>query len=204
MDALRTLLTDAGLDFLTPYVGWLLMTAAGLIGLAALKLVFARRAKRKRAAPVEPDLHEDLTAYPPAPGVPGPRRLTVDGLPARVRLIVVAPVGRDSNVNAEALDPMLDQIVRGLGEMVKRDQPRVRVWPAPLSNRGFAPTFHRNVARPEADGQLSQWALIAGPVKVGRWQVLLGLALWTDRPSTLGRLSVEAHEWRDTLRIQEV
>jgi hypothetical protein len=78
----------------------------------------------------------------------------------------------------------------------------VRVWPAPLSNRGFAPTFHRLVARPEADGQLSHWVLAAGPVKAGRWPLLVGFAFWADRPTALGRLTVEEHRWRDTLRIE--
>lgn len=93
-------------------------------------------------------------------------------------------------------------MVRGLGAVIAEDRPRVRVWPAPLSNRGFAPTFHRLVARPEADGQLSHWALAAGPLKAGRWPLLLGLALYTDVPTALGRLTLEPHQWRDTLRVQ--
>jgi hypothetical protein len=107
-------------------------------------------------------------------------------------------------VNVEGAGPLLEQVVRGLGIIIEEDKPRVRVWPAQLSNRGFGPTFHRLVRRPEADGQLSRWVLVAGQVKAGRWPLLVGLALWTDQPTTLGRLTLETPQWRDILRIQTV
>src|SRR5262245_30831952 len=40
----------------------------------------------------EHNLRERVGEYPPPPGQPGPRQLTVEGVPVRVRLVVVAPV----------------------------------------------------------------------------------------------------------------
>lgn len=202
MDSLNDLLTQAGLGFLAPYSLWLLVALAALLGLVFLKFVLGGNRRPKRGPASDAALQEDLGTYPPAPGLPGPRRLTVESVPARVRLVVLAPVGKDMNVNVEGAGALLDQLVRGLGVILEEDRPRIQIWPAQLSNRGFAPTFHRLVSRPEPEGQLSHWVLAAGPAKAGRWPLLVGLALWTDTPTTLGRLILEPHQWRDTLRIQ--
>jgi len=203
MDRLEKLLTSAGLDPLAPYLLWILVGIGALMVFVILKLIFGGRSRKWVVEPTELDLTENLAGYPPAPSAVGQRRLMVDGIPMRLRLVVVAPVGQGSDVNADAVGPLLDQIVRGLGIMVAEDKPRIRIWPAPLSNRGFAPTFHRNVVKPEPDGQLSRWVLVAGQAKAGRWPLLIGLAFWADQPTPLGRITIEAHQWRDTLRFQE-
>jgi hypothetical protein len=150
---------------------------------------------------LEKGQREKLADYPPSPGDPGPRRLTVQGLPVRVRLVVVAPIGKASIV-AEEVEALLEQIIRGLGDIAGKDKPRVRVWPAQLSNTGFAPVFHRLTEKPEPDGQPSRWVLVAGQARAGGKPVLLGLALWADEASTLGRLTLDQSRWGEVLRVQ--
>src|SRR5207248_1989115 len=56
-------------------------------------------------------LKERLATYPPPPGQPGPRRLTVEGIPVRVRLIVVAPVGKEQPIRPEDVTALADGVL---------------------------------------------------------------------------------------------
>lgn len=146
---------------------------------------------------------EKLGEYPPASGFPGRKRLTLEGLPVRVRLVVLAPVGRTEIdvVNAEAT---LDSIVRGLGLTAGKDKPRVKVWPPQLSNVGFAPTFHRLVVSPDADRAQSRWVKVAGQARAGQRPVLVGLALYADEPTDKGELTLQPDQWPEFFRVQTV
>src|SRR5205823_1043563 len=111
----------------------------------------------------ESGLAEDLASYPPPPKA-GDYRVTVMTQPGRLRLVVLAPVGK------KALGPpetVLEEVVRHLGEAAVDDKPRIRTWPAQLSKQGFAPTFFRVTKRPDADGKPSRWVLLAGPARAG-------------------------------------
>ena len=44
-------------------------------------------------------LREDLTTYPPPPGEPGKQRLTVYHVPVRLRLVVLAPAGKETVIS---------------------------------------------------------------------------------------------------------
>lgn len=145
---------------------------------------------------------ENLADFPPPPGAPGSRRLTVHGNPVRLRLVIVAPIGRENTIDAAAVEAELDKVQKGLGAMCKQDKPRVRVWPAQLSNQGFAPTFHRLVETPEAEGQPSRWVLMAGPTSSKPRPILLGLALLADEPNARGRLTLKADQWAEALHFQ--
>src|SRR4051794_22262708 len=70
----------------------LVVLALLLIVVASSLMVRRRRTRRVRSAPL-PTLDEDLSAYPP-PGKAGSQRLTVRGVPVRLRLVVLAPLGR--------------------------------------------------------------------------------------------------------------
>jgi hypothetical protein len=179
-----------------------LLFVGAMVG-GLLLLWFVRRMMRapRRYPDAESILREDLAGFPPAPGTPGPRRLLVSEVPVRLRLVVVAPVGKRTDINADEIEAILNQFLRGLGDLARHDKPRMRLWPPQLSNRGFAPTFHRLVSVPDAPGQPSHWVLLAGQVKAGNWPLLLGLACWADQPTTLGRLSLEPVQWASTVRI---
>ncbi len=175
-----------------------LAIVAGVGGL--LLLVLLRRLFRRKPEP-SPDtkLQENLKEYPPPP-LAGARQLQIQGTPARIRLIVLAPVGRNP-LGQEEVEAILNEVLRGLGDVAKQDKPRVRVWPSQLSSQGFAPTFHRVTLKPEKEGTPSRWILLAGPASAGRRPVLLGMAVLTDQPTTRGRVTVEANSWAEMLRI---
>jgi hypothetical protein len=91
--------------------------------------------------------------------------------PARLRLVVVAPVGRKV-LSADQVEGVLEQVLRELGAAAAGDKPRVRVWPPQLSSAGFAPTFFRLTHRPDPAGKPSRWVLLAGPARAGGQPIL--------------------------------
>jgi hypothetical protein len=180
-----------------------IVAAIGLGVLVALAVLYRIATSRpKRHPDPERGLREDLASYPPPPAAAGSERLTVDGVPVRVRLVVVAPVGRLQEATSPAHVPgLLDDVLRGLGRFVTTDKPRVKVWPPQLSVAGFAPTFHRLVRSPDPSGRPSRWVKVAGPARAGQRPILLGMALWADEPVKLGEVQVEPTEWHRVLGI---
>ncbi len=172
--------------------------AGGAVLVLLLLILWIRRG---RPAPVDPErgLLENLGDYPPAG--PGPRRLILHGQSLRVRLVVVAPLGKRALPANDAVEPLLEEVLRGLGEIARQDRPRIRVWPAQLSHQGFAPTFFRLTQRPEAAGKPSRWVLVAGPSRAGGQQLLLGLALCADEATDLGNLPLQTNEWAEAFRV---
>jgi hypothetical protein len=181
---------------------WIL--AAMSLGVLVAAVVLYRIATSRPRKHLDPErgLREDLGGYPPPPAAAGSERLTVDGLPVRVRLVVVAPVGRLQEATSPAQVPgLLDDVLRGLGRYVTTDKPRVKVWPPQLSMAGFAPTFHRLVQSPDRPGRPSRWVKVAGPARAGQRNILLGLALLADEPCKLGEVPVEPTEWHRLLAV---
>jgi hypothetical protein len=185
---------------------WALPVAIGAAGgllvlllLLLLRLVGggARKKKRKKKAD---GAEEELAAYPPPP--PGKARVRVRGLPVRVRLVVLAPLGRGSVVDPDQAGMLLDQVLHGLGGAVRADRARVLTWPAQLSASGFAPTFLRSTERPEPDGRPSRWVLVCGPARAGTRQIAVGLALLADQPNSLGNLILTPDQWYDAVRVE--
>jgi hypothetical protein len=167
-----------------------------------LLLVLVRLLKgggKKKGRSPEEGLGDDLATIPPAPKSPGHYRLLVMSQPARLRLVVVAPVGKRP---VGKVDSVLEQVLRGLGEVSIDDHPRMRVWPPQLSSAGFAPTFFRLTRRPDPDGKPSRWVLVAGPARAGATPVLVGLALYADAPNRLGLLAMDETQWHEVLRIE--
>jgi hypothetical protein len=177
-----------------------------VVALAVLVVVgtMLRRALRRRR-PVrhwERDLREDLDDCPLPVRPEGSRVLLAYHVPVRLRLVVVAPAGKEGEVDATAVEKLLDRMVSGLGDVARRDRPRIRVWPPQLSHQGFTAAFHRCTPKHEADGEPSRWVLVAGRTHPGRQSVHLGLGLWSEQPTTIGRLNLEPHQWLDVLRLR--
>jgi hypothetical protein len=164
------------------------------------RALFGRRAKP--ADNWDPELDIDLNDCPLPVRPPGERQLTVYHIPVRLRLVILAPAGKDHKVDATQVEKLLDLIVPGLGAVALVDRPRIRVWQPQLSHHGFAAAFHRHTHRPEADGQPSRWVLLAGRAQVGRQPVLVGLGVWAEGPNALGRMNLEPHQWLDVLRLE--
>ena len=176
--------------------------AAGVLLLLVVLLALMRRGK-KRVDP-ERGQDEDLSAYPPAPGRPGPRRLTVHSRPVRLRLVVVAPVGKQMVAANGDIEALLDAVQRGLGQVARQDKPRIKVWPPQLSQQGFAPTFFRRTRCPDRAGQPSHWVLAAGPARAGGRPVLLGLAMWGDDKAPMEQITLSDTEWDAVVQMQTV
>jgi len=115
---------------------------------------------------------------------------------------VIAAAGTESNFDEAHLDKLLDRILPGLGSIYAADRPRVRVWPLQLSYEGFTKHLHRNTIIPEGPNQLSKWVVIAGRAKLNDCQVMLGLGLEALKPTTVGRKTIDAHEWPVVLRVR--
>jgi hypothetical protein len=135
----------------------------------------------------------------PAPnGMPS---LCVYHVPAWVRLVVVAPVGRVS-LDPDTVPALLDRVLPGLGQVARRDQAELHLWPAPLSTMGFTNAFHRCTPTGRREGEATGWIVLAGRIQGGSLSVFLGMVLWATEPTTFGRLNLEPRQWFDVLRIQ--
>jgi hypothetical protein len=175
--------------------------AVGILLLLVI-LIFLMSRGKKRVNP-ESGLDEDLSEYPPAPGKPGSRRLTIHGRPVRLRLVVVGPVGK-RNIAEGGVEALLDEVLRGLGQIAQQDKPRIKIWPPQLSQQGFAPTFFRKTQCPERAGKPSHWLLAAGPSRAGGRPVLLGLAMWADDKGPMEQKILTETEWDEALQIKTV
>ena len=171
-----------------------------LILMAVFKFLFGRRKKKGDTK----NLKEDLTEYPDLRSSGGgDRQLRVEGVPARLRLLVIAPAGTLSDeIDLDELAPFLEKIVPGLGEIYKTDKPRVKLWPTQVSYQGFGNHFHKNMETGAEEGEQTRWVLVAGRVKVGKRQFMVGMALQTIKPNTIGRRTIDSHEWATILRVR--
>jgi hypothetical protein len=194
-------------DFLDAGGWWVVLGVLALVLLLLLWAVVDRslRALFRRRPPslAETDrfFHENLASYPP-PAPTDLRRLALYHLPARLRLVVMAAIGTETRVDEAAVFQLLDRVVPGLGTVAAQEQPRIRIWPPQVSQQGFILAFHRRTQRSEPEGEPSHWLLAAGRAQWGRQAILLGLALWTDEPTTIGRLTIDPYQWLDVLRIK--
>lgn len=175
------------------------------IFLGLISGLFRRVFGKRKAAPDDwaKKLREDLSSYPPPPAAASKQRLTIYHLPVRIRLVVLAPAGKETLIEAAQAEALLNRVIPGLGNIASHDRPRVRVWPSQLSQQGFATAFFRHTVTPAKEGQPSPWALVAGRSQFNQPALLLGLALWADEPNNLGRVTLEPHQWLDVLRIKD-
>jgi hypothetical protein len=214
MDNLKTRLTPLTeylplqvRDFLDAGGWWLVLGVGALVVLLVLwgiverswRAVFRRRPPSLEEA--DREFHENLATYPP-PAPTDKHRLSLYHLPVRLRLVVMAAIGTETGVDETSALPLLDRVLPGLGTVAVQEQPRIRIWPPQVSQQGFILAFHRRTQRPEPYGEPSHWLLAAGRVQCGRQAILLGLALWTEEPTTIGRLTINGYQWLDVLRIK--
>ena len=188
---------------------WAVVGGVTLLLLLVLVLLLRKlwRALFRRAEPGDAWDHEldiDLDQCPLPTRPLGERQLTVYHQPARLRLVVVAAVGREGDIDATAVEKLLDRVVPGLGTAAQNDRPCVRVWPAQVSHHGFAAAFHRHTRKAADRDELSRWVLLAGRAQAGRQPVMVGLGLWADEPNALDRVNLEPHQWLDVLRLVPV
>jgi hypothetical protein len=152
----------------------------------------------------EPNLDEYPAKLPPIPPFRASRCLTVEGVPARVRLVVVAPLGKGASINEAGVEELLNHIRWGLAAITHENQAPIRIWPPQLSAHGFPAVFHRKIHLPDPEGQPSQWVLLAGPTPPRPRSLMLGLVLWTEEPTNIGRLTLEPNQWMRSLSLDHL
>jgi hypothetical protein len=134
----------------------------------------------------------------------GPRRLTVKGVPARLRLVILSPGSKFSQgLSEEMVDRVLDWIKPGLAQVTAPDEPRARLWPPSYSREGFTATIRDNVVIPEPKGERSNWVVVSGRVTMGLTTINVGLILFADEPNTLRNISIKGEQWLGALGVTE-
>lgn len=177
----------------------LLLYGGGAVAVVVLLLLLSLLFRRRAVVDPEANLGEDLSTIPEPTKGHRHYQLMVLNQPVRLRLVVVAPVGKRT---LGKVDSVLEQVYRGLGEVAIDDKPRIRIWPPQLSSSGFAPTYFRVTKRPETSGKPSRWVLLAGPAKAGGVPVLLALAAQTEQPTTVGLITMTEAKWAEVLRVE--
>jgi hypothetical protein len=134
----------------------------------------------------------------------GPQEFTVNGLPARLRLVVLSMANRTGGeLSEEMADRVLDWIKTGFAQVASYDQPGVRVWPPFYSPDGFAAALAANIRIPEPAGMKSHWVQVAGRVKMGRVGINVGLLMYTPEPSNLRLIKVRGERWLNVLGVAQ-
>jgi hypothetical protein len=164
-----------------------------------------KRWQRPRNDILELELLEQLAGYPPPPPLPaGIKQLSLYGLPVRLRLMVLGPLGHDAGaISGDDVNAIVERMVPGLAERLSQDLTRVRLWPTQLSQAGFQAAFRRNTQLPESEDRIHQWVLVIGKVLYQGRPIAVGMALQSSEPNTLGPVVLQhAHQWMEVLRLQ--
>ena len=172
--------------------------AAAGVGVALLFVIVVFSRGKKDRSP-EAGLEVDLSKLPPVGSGERNYLLKIRNQPVRVRLVVVAPMGKRT---LGKIDALLEEVQAGLGEVLHDDRPVIKQWPPQLSATGFAPTFFRLVQRPDGNAKPSRWILLAGPARAGSTPILLGLVVETEgKPSNLGLVTMNENQWDEMLSV---
>jgi len=180
-----------------------------LVGVALLVfivLVFLTRRvvklfrKPKEISLVDPLRVVDLSAEPL--GKNERTDLKVHNLPARLGVVVLAPLGRLDLPGDEEIPNILDGLVPGLGKFVADDTPIVRSWPNQVSVGGFANNLSLHMQVGGKDLTETPWCLVAGKTKRPDGLLLVTLALAAEASNRLGvvRLDDES-QWMQAIQV---
>jgi hypothetical protein len=161
---------------------------------------------RKKHCPVDGPRHRDrLDLIGDSLTGLGPRQVTVLGLPARLRLVVLAPAAAGvGSLTPESHARVLDGILPGLGEIAEFDFPRVECWGDRHARDGFRSALQAGVKAPDPEGAPSRWLLLAGEASAPQGPVHLGLAVLSDAPSATRFIDVPPGQWATVLGLREV
>jgi hypothetical protein len=181
---------------------YFLPIAIVVIVLAVSFRLFRRR--RRTPLPSSPKLTIPLATLGengPPPGLPV---LEFYNVPMRLAAVVLAPVGRMSELPPdEELLPLVEAIVPGLDKIAELHRPLIRRWPSQVSVNGFAHLFFSNAKLPGDAGKGSPWSSMAGMFKAKGTPVMAGLVFRAAQPNSLGQQIIESeHQWLGCLRVR--
>jgi hypothetical protein len=183
----------------------MLFFGGGALVSVLILLALMRRWRGRDLEPASDEFLEDVGAYPPAAPLPvNAKVLTVYGLPVRLRLVVLAPLGLEAGtLQAPEVNHLLDLAVPGLGDRLALDLPKIRFWPTQLSQQGFVAALRRNTQFPDIAQRHRHHLLLIGKVIRNGSPIAVGLALQSAEPNTLGPVVLHhPHQWMEVLRFQ--
>ena len=183
-----------------PELRWLLLL---LVAWFVVRVIARMLRQPEKGGQGRNALRFDLAALPiPVAGTtPFPMRLY--HLPARLGLVVVAPLGRERGpVDVEAIPRLLDAVVPGLGKLYRLCEPKTWIWPVQLSAKGFR---HQLAGGLHVSGEplrRSSWTVVVGRTSDDERPYMLAIALQTDGPNPLDVIEVESpQQWLDVIRL---
>jgi hypothetical protein len=181
---------------------YVLLAAIALIVLWVVWRLIRRR--RRVPPPLRPDLKISITELGETGPPPGLPILELYNLPVRLAAVVLAPVGRVSDLPPdEQLPALIEAIIPGLDKMAASHRPLIRRWPNQVSARGFAHLFFANAKLPGDGGKGTAWSSVAGVFKLKGQPLMAALVLRAATPNSLGQTIIEKeHEWLGCLRVR--
>ncbi len=181
------------------------MITAGLAGMVLAAILFWKWWSAHDGEPAEAvnALAIDIGALPAlGPQLPG-ETLEFYGVPVRLAVLVLAPVGRDTQLpTLTELPAVVEHLLPNLNRVLERDRPIFRAWPPQLSREGFLRSFFYHLALPGDRGKNTPWCSIAGRFTYNGVPLQAGLVCCAAKPNGLGQVIVE-HEgrWLDVIRV---
>ena len=183
--------------------GWLIAAVGAAV---AVLIVISAIVQIRRRRPVDtgPSLTINLAAHDLGPPPASGPRLECHNVPVRMAVLVLAPVGRISEVpQGPALGALCEALLPGLANVVAAHKTAIRIWPAQLSPRGFAHSFLANIGLPPEKAKGSPWCAVAGKFDTGSHHYMAGMALRSDLANGLACFTMEKpSDWFDTLRVK--
>lgn len=183
-----------------PSLQWIaIAVVASVLVFAVWKALSSGRKKKPARKGVQ---HVDLAALGDNGPDPEATPLECYHVPVRLALVVLAPLGRDTQLNVEqGLPHLLDQIVHGLDQVVETHQPLIRLWEPQLSKNGFTTAFFANASLPGQKGKGTPWCALAGRCEVNGRNLMVGMVLRAEKANNLGQILMEQeYAWPDVLR----
>jgi hypothetical protein len=162
------------------------------------KRLFGRRHSAATAQKPDIDLQELAPAGPPSVGP----SLEIYHVPARLVVLVLAPVGRGSVLPSRDRWPhIVDQIALGLAAVMASHRTRVILWQPQLSTQGFARALFADMPLPGNRGKGTPWCAVAGRFTADNQAFLAGMILRAASPNNLSQIMLEREtQWLELLR----
>jgi hypothetical protein len=134
----------------------------------------------------------------------GDRQIAVQGHPARLRLVVLAPAGIGTGMPAEGRSALLEAAVPGLAAIAEVDCPKVVSWADSRARDAFRPAAVDRVQFPESADESARWVLLIGDVAVPQGRYHLAVGLHSAEPTPARVLEVTSGKWSDLVSLRDV
>src|SRR5262245_16481921 len=183
--------------------GWILV----LLGAGGLIAFWPkiRRHRKEMLRPRSKRKHHDhikLAMIGDSVSALGERQATVQGIPARLRLVVMVPA---AGVRGKAAVPaplanFLDAVRPELSALTAADFPHAEVWSDPHARDHFRKTLGVRIDFPEP----SNWIVLAGPIQWAGSPAQVALGFLLNKPLADRFIDVPAGQWPTAIGSRDV